>query len=204
MIWLKGDGDKKPIGVVRLMLAIISLAFTAYLVPGLWGAPLRVTSAFVPPLYTQDYTTNPEEIQEYDDFEQGVAVAARSGKPVFLEFSGFGCVNCRKMETAVMGLDEVQGNLKDNFVHIRLMVDDKTELAKPITVKINGKKKELKTIGDKWSYLQEVKFNSNSQPYYVVLDTDGNLMSGPFVYEENVQGFLNFLNRGKEKYGEKK
>ena len=84
------------------------------------------------------------------------------------------------------------------------MVDDKTELAKPITVKINGKKKELKTIGDKWSYLQEVKFNSNSQPYYVVLDTDGNLMSGPFVYEENVQGFLNFLNRGKEKYGEKK
>ncbi len=204
MIWLKGDGDKKPIGVVRLMLAIISLAFTAYLVPGLWGAPLRVTSAFVPPLYTQDYTTNPEEIQEYDDFEQGVAVAARSGKPVFLEFSGFGCVNCRKMETAVMGLDEVQGNLKDNFVHIRLMVDDKTELAKPITVKINGKKKELKTIGDKWSYLQEVKFNSNSQPYYVVLDTDGNLMSGPFVYEENVQGFLDFLNRGKEKYGEKK
>lgn len=204
MIWLKGDGDKKPIGVVRLMLAIISLAFTAYLVPGLWGAPLRVTSAFVPPLYTQDYTTNPEEIQEYDDFEQGVAVAARSGKPVFLEFSGFGCVNCRKMETAVMGLDEVQGNLKDNFVHIRLMVDDKTELAKPITVKINGKKKELRTIGDKWSYLQEVKFNSNSQPYYVVLDTDGNLMSGPFVYEENVQGFLDFLNRGKEKYGEKK
>ena len=203
-LWLKGDGDKKPIGVVRLMLAIISLAFTAYLVPGLWGAPLRVTSAFVPPLYTQDYTTNPEEIQEYDDFEQGVAVAARSGKPVFLEFSGFGCVNCRKMETAVMGLDEVQGNLKDNFVHIRLMVDDKTELAKPITVKINGKKKELKTIGDKWSYLQEVKFNSNSQPYYVVLDTDGNLMSGPFVYEENVQGFLDFLNRGKEKYGEKK
>lgn len=204
MIWLKSDGDKKPIGVVRLMLAIVSLAFTAYLVPGLWGAPLRVTSAFVPPLYTQDYTTNPEVIQEYDDFEQGVTVAARSGKPIFLEFSGFGCVNCRKMETAVMDLPEVKGNLKDNFVHIRLMVDDKTELAKPITVDRGGKKQQLKTIGDKWSYLQEVKFNANSQPYYVVLDANGNLMSGPFAYEENVQGFLDFLNRGIKKYGEKK
>lgn len=203
-IWLKGDGDKKPIGVVRLMLGIISLAFTAYLLPGLWGAPLRVTSAFVPPLYTQDYTTNPETIQEYDDFEKGVAVAAQNGKPIFLEFSGFGCVNCRKMETAVMDLPEVKGNLKDNFVHIRLMVDDKTDLAKPITIERNGNKMELRTIGDKWSYLQEIKFNSNSQPYYVVLDSNGKLMSGPFVYKEDVQGFLNFLNRGKKKYEEQK
>ncbi len=199
-LWLKSDGDKKPIGVVRLMLGLISLAFTAYLLPGLWGAPLRVTSAFVPPLYTQDYTTNPEVAHEFDHFEKGVAVAARTGKPVFLEFSGFGCVNCRKMETAVMDLDEVKGNLKDNFVHIRLMVDDKTELEKPITVERNGEKKVLRTVGDKWSYLQEVKFNSNSQPYYVVLDSKGNLMSGPFAYEENVQGFMDFLNRGKKKY----
>ena len=199
-LWLKGDGEKKPIGVVRLLLGIVSLAFTAYLLPGLWGAPLRVTSAFVPPLYTQDYTTNPEVIQEYDNFEQGIAVAAKSNKPVFLEFSGFGCVNCRKMETAVMDLGEVKGNIKDNFVHIRLMVDDKTELAKPITVERNGKKSTLRTVGDKWSYLQEVKFNSNSQPYYVVLDTEGNLMSGPFAYKEDVQGFMDFLNRGKKKY----
>ena len=199
-LWLKGDGDKKPIGVVRLMLGIVSLAFTAYLLPGLWGAPLRVTSAFVPPLYTQDYNTNPGVAQEFDDFEKGVAVATRRDKPIFLEFSGFGCVNCRKMETAVMDLDEVKGSLKDNFVHIRLMVDDKTELAKPITVERNGKKSTLRTVGDKWSYLQEVKFNSNSQPYYVVLDTKGNLMSGPFVYKEDVQEFMEFLNRGKKKY----
>ena len=203
-IWLKSDGERKPIGVVRLLLALVSLAFTAYLVPGLWGAPLRVTSAFVPPLYTQDYTTNPEVSQEYEDFEQGITVAKRNGKPVFLEFSGYGCVNCRKMETAVMGLDEVKGKLKDDFVHIRLMVDDKAELAKPMIVERNGKRTELTTVGDKWSYLQEVKFNSNSQPYYVVLDTDGNLMSGPFAYKEDVQGFMDFLNRGIKKYEQQK
>ena len=203
-LWLKGDGDKKPIGVVRLMLGLISLAFTAYLLPGLWGAPLRVTSAFVPPLYTQDYTTNPEQLQEWDDFEKGVAQAAQSGKPIFLEFSGYGCVNCRKMETAVMDVEEVKRNLKENFVHIRLMVDDKTNLAQPITIEHNGKKRTLNTVGDKWSYLQEVKFNSNSQPYYVVLNSKGELMSGPFVYKEDIQGFIDFLNRGKKKYGEEK
>lgn len=203
-LWLKGDGDKKPIGVVRLMLGLISLAFTAYLLPGLWGAPLRVTSAFVPPLYTQDYTTNPEQLQEWDDFEKGVAQAAQSGKPIFLEFSGYGCVNCRKMETAVMDVEEVKRNLKENFVHIRLMVDDKANLAQPITIEHNGKKRTLNTVGDKWSYLQEVKFNSNSQPYYVVLNSRGELMSGPFVYKEDIQGFIDFLNRGKKKYGEEK
>ena len=195
---------KKPIGVVRLMLGLISLAFTAYLLPGLWGAPLRVTSAFVPPLYTQDYTTNPEQLQEWDDFEKGVAQAAQSGKPIFLEFSGYGCVNCRKMETAVMDVEEVKRNLKENFVHIRLMVDDKANLAQPITIEHNGKKRTLNTVGDKWSYLQEVKFNSNSQPYYVVLNSKGELMSGPFVYKEDIQGFIDFLNRGKKKYGEEK
>ncbi len=203
-LWLKGDGDKKPIGVVRLMLGLISLAFTAYLLPGLWGAPLRVTSAFVPPLYTQDYTTNPEQLQEWDDFEKGVAQAAQSGKPIFLEFSGYGCVNCRKMETAVMDVEEVKRNLKENFVHIRLMVDDKTNLAQPITIEHNGKKRTLNTVGDKWSYLQEVKFNSNSQPYYVVLNSKGELMSGPFVYKEDIQGFIDFLNKKKKKYGEEK
>ena len=203
-LWLKGDGDKKPIGVVRLMLGLISLAFTAYLLPGLWGAPLRVTSAFVPPLYTQDYTTNPEQLQEWDDFEKGVAQAAQSGKPIFLEFSGYGCVNCRKMETAVMDVEEVKRNLKENFVHIRLMVDDKANLAQPITIEHNGKKRILNTVGDKWSYLQEVKFNSNSQPFYVVLNSKGELMSGPFVYKEDIQGFIDFLNRGKKKYGEEK
>ncbi len=204
LLRLKGDGESKPIGVVRLMLAIITLAFTAYLVPGLWGAPLRTTSAFVPPMYTQDYNTNPELIQEWDNFEAGMNSSLQNGKPVFLEFSGYGCVNCRKMESAVMGVDEVKRKLTDNFTHIRLMVDDKTDLEKPIIVERNGKKIKLKTVGDKWSYLQEVKFNSNSQPYYVVLNNKGELMSGPFVYKEDIEGFINFLNRGKEKYDKQK
>ncbi len=202
MLHLKSDGEKrKPIGVVRLMLGIISLAFTAYLIPGLWGAPLRTTSAFVPPLYTQDYNTNPETIKEWDDFEAGVAAAEKSGKPIFLEFSGYGCVNCRKMESAVMGVDKVKNELSENFTHIRLMVDDKTELDKPITIEKDGKAvKKIRTVGDKWSYLQEVKFNANSQPYYVVLNSKGELMSGPFVYKEDIDGFLDFLKRGKERY----
>ena len=200
-LWLKGDGDKKPIGVVRLMLGLISLAFTAYLLPGLWGAPLRVTSAFVPPMSTQDYNTNPENIKEWEDFEAGIAAAEKADKPIFLEFSGFGCVNCRKMESAVMGVDRVKKELNDNFTHIRLMVDDKAELAKPITIEKDGKVvKKIRTIGDKWSYLQEVKFNANSQPYYVVLNSKGELMSGPFVYKEDIDGFLKFLDRGKKKY----
>lgn len=204
MLHLKGDGEKKPIGVVRLMLGIISLAFTAYLVPGLWGAPLRATSAFVPPLYTQDYNTNPEVNKEWSDFEEGIEAATKSGKPVFLEFSGYGCVNCRKMEGAVMGVEKVKNELSENFVHIRLMVDDKTNLPEPIIVNDNGKTKKLKTVGDKWSYLQQVKFKSNSQPYYVVLDTKGKLMSGPFVYKEDIDGFLDFLKRGKDRYEKEK
>ena len=206
ILHLKSDGEKKkPIGVVRLMLGIITLAFTAYLVPGLWGAPLRTTSAFVPPMYTQDYNTNPEANKEWEDFEAGISAAEKSGKPIFLEFSGYGCVNCRKMESAVMGVDKVKNELSENFTHIRLMVDDKTELDKPITIEKDGKVvKKIRTVGDKWSYLQEVKFNANSQPYYVVLNSKGELMSGPFVYKEDIDGFMNFLKRGKEKYGEEK
>ncbi|MBR5029562.1 MAG: thioredoxin family protein [Muribaculaceae bacterium] len=206
ILHLKSDGEKKkPIGVVRLMLGIITLAFTAYLVPGLWGAPLRTTSAFVPPMYTQDYNTNPEANKEWEDFEAGISAAEKSGKPIFLEFSGYGCVNCRKMESAVMGVEKVKNELSENFTHIRLMVDDKTELDKPITIEKDGKVvKKIRTVGDKWSYLQEVKFNANSQPYYVVLNSKGELMSGPFVYKEDIDGFMNFLKRGKEKYGEEK
>ena len=204
LLRLKGDGEQKQIGVVRLMLALISLAFTMYLIPGLWGAPLRVTSAFVPPLYTQDYTTNPEQIKEWDDYEAGMNYAAANKRPVFIDFSGYGCVNCRKMESAVMDVDEVKRNLNDNFVRITLMVDDKTALENPITVTRNGKQVKLRTVGDKWSYLQEVKFGSNSQPYYVVLNPQGELMSGPFAYKEDINGFQEFLKRGKEKYETKK
>ena len=137
---------------------------------------------------------------EYDNYEEGMAEAAKLGKPVFLDFSGFGCVNCRKMEGSVFEDAGVKKTISDEFITIKLMVDDKKELDKPMIVEENGKKREIKTVGDKWSYLQRHKFNSNSQPYYVVLDKNGNMMSGPFAYKEDIPAFQKFLDTGVNNY----
>lgn len=198
MFRFKSDGEPKSpgIGVMRFFLALVSLSFTAYLVPGLWGAPLKVTSAFVPPLYTQDFNLYGGEQVEYDDFDEGMKAAAAQGKPVFIDFSGHGCVNCRKMEGAVLDEAKVKKMISEDFVTIKLMVDDKTPLQQPMVVQENGKQTTLTTVGDKWSYLQRHKFNSNSQPYYVVLDQQGGLLSGPFAYNEDVDAFIAFLKRG--------
>lgn len=198
MFRFKSDGDPKSpgIGVMRFFLALVSLSFTAYLVPGLWGAPLKATSAFVPPLYTQDFNLYGGEQVEYDDFDEGMKAAAAQGKPVFIDFSGHGCVNCRKMEGAVLDEAKVKKMISEDFVTIKLMVDDKTPLQQPMVVQENGKQTTLTTVGDKWSYLQRHKFNSNSQPYYVVLDQQGALLSGPFAYNEDVDAFIAFLKRG--------
>lgn len=198
MFRFKSDGDPKSpgIGVMRFFLALVSLSFTAYLVPGLWGAPLKATSAFVPPLYTQDFNLYGGEQVEYDDFDEGMKAAAAQGKPVFIDFSGHGCVNCRKMEGAVLDEAKVKKMISEDFVTIKLMVDDKTPLQQPMVVQENGKQTTLTTVGDKWSYLQRHKFNSNSQPYYVVLDQQGGLLSGPFAYNEDVDAFIAFLKRG--------
>lgn len=198
MFRFKSDGEPKSpgIGVMRFFLALVSLSFTAYLVPGLWGAPLKATSAFVPPLYTQDFNLYGGEQVEYDDFDEGMKAAAAQGKPVFIDFSGHGCVNCRKMEGAVLDEAKVKKMISEYFVTIKLMVDDKTPLQQPMVVQENGKQTTLTTVGDKWSYLQRHKFNSNSQPYYVVLDQQGALLSGPFAYNEDVDAFIAFLKRG--------
>lgn len=198
MFRFKSDGEPKSsgIGVMRFFLALVSLSFTAYLVPGLWGAPLKATSAFVPPLYTQDFNLYGGEQVEYDDFDEGMKAASAQGKPVFIDFSGHGCVNCRKMEGAVLDEAKVKKMISEDFVTIKLMVDDKTPLQQPMVVQENGKQTTLTTVGDKWSYLQRHKFNSNSQPYYVVLDQQGALLSGPFAYNEDVDAFMAFLKRG--------
>lgn len=198
MFRFKSDGEPKSpgIGVMRFFLALVSLSFTAYLVPGLWGAPLKATSAFVPPLYTQDFNLYGGEQVEYDDFDEGMKAAAAQGKPVFIDFSGHGCVNCRKMEGAVLDEAKVKKMISEDFVTIKLMVDDKTPLQQPMVVQENGQQTTLTTVGDKWSYLQRHKFNSNSQPYYVVLDQQGVLLSGPFAYNEDVDAFIAFLKRG--------
>lgn len=191
-----GHDSKSGISVFRFFLAMISLSFSVYLIPGLWGAPLKAVSAFVPPLYTQDFNLGGTHIEEYDDFEAGMAAACREGKPVFVDFSGYGCVNCRKMESAVLADDEVKTMLDNNFVVITLMVDSRKPLPKPIEVEENGKTITLDTYGEKWSYLQRYKFKSNAQPYYVVLDPDGQLLSGPVAYDENISKFIQFLENG--------
>lgn len=190
-----GKADSS-VGVFRFFIALVSFSFAAYLVPGLWGAPLKGVSAFVPPLFTQDFNLYGREFVEYDDYEAGMEAAAREGKPVLIDFSGYGCVNCRKMEGAVLDNNDVHTMIEDNFVVIKLMVDEKKALPAPVTVTEYGKTVILETYGDKWSYLQRHKFNANAQPYYVILDEKGDLLSGPFGYDENIPAFVDFLERG--------
>ncbi len=194
-----GPADSS-VGVFRFFLAMASFAFTIYLVPGLWGAPLKGVSAFVPPLYTQDFNLYGGGFKEYDDYEEGMKAAVDAGKPVLVDFSGYGCVNCRKMEGAVLDESNVHAMIENNFVVIKLMVDEKKKLPEPEIVMENGKKVTLDTYGDRWSYLQRYKFQANAQPYYVILDAEGNLLSGPFSYDENIPKFTRFLEKGIKEY----
>ncbi|MDR2918922.1 MAG: thioredoxin family protein [Tannerella sp.] len=196
-IKFKHDSDLPYVSVSRLFMAIVSFAFAVYMVPGLWGAPLKAISAFAPPLYTQDFSLYDDEVHAaYDDYETGLMYAKRVNKPVLIDFSGFGCVNCRKMEAAVWTDPKVKQLLEEKFVLITLMVDDKTKLPKQIEIEEGGRERTLKTIGDKWSYLQRHKFGANAQPFYVVLDGDGNLLSPSYAYDEDVSKYIQFLNNG--------
>ena len=206
------DEDQRKTSVPRLFLAIISLSFAMYMVPGLWGAPLRAISAFAPPMTTQDWVMTPGAsaphnliASEYTtmtnhggqitftDYDEGMAFAKENNMPVFLDFNGFGCVNCRKMEAAVLSKPEVAEHMH-KYVLISLIVDDKTKLEEPITVEENGKTVTLKTIGDKWSHMQRAHYQSNAQPYYVQLDADGNrIVEGSYAYDEDIEKFLNWL-----------
>lgn len=190
------DSETKSIGVFRFFLALISLSFSVYLLPGLWGAPLKSVSAFVPPLYTQDFNLYGGGFEEYNSYDDGMEKAAELNKPILLDFSGFGCVNCRKMEAAVMDNSKVRELLESNFTMIKLMVDDKAKLPTPEVINENGKDITLLTYGDRWSYLQRYKFGANSQPYYVVLNAKGELLSGPYYYDEDVNKFIQFLEKG--------
>lgn len=199
------DEPVEKIGVFRYFLALISMAFTIYLVPGLWGAPLKTTSAFVPPLTTQDFNLYHEASLEFDDYDEGMAYAAEHNLPVVVDFSGWGCVNCRKMEAAVFDTERIQSLMRDNFVFIKLMVDEKASLPEPITVEEGGETTKLKTVGNKWSYLQRMKFAANSQPYYVILDNNGDpLVDSPRAYDENIDAFEEWLKSGLANYEKQK
>ena len=197
-------GEPKPMPVPCVMLGLVSLAFAVYMIPGLWGAPCKAVSAFAPPMNTQDFNLNTNEVKpKYTSYEEGVAAAAAQGKPILIDFTGFGCVNCRKMEAAVWTDPRVADKLNNDYVLISLYVDDKQPLAKPIEVTVNGQKRTLRTVGDKWSYLQQSKFGALAQPYYVTLGPDGMPLSRPFSFKEDVSDYLNFLQEGLDNYRSK-
>lgn len=205
--WLKFQEDEiggnihKPMPVPSIMLGLCSLAFAVYMVPGLWGAPCKAVSAFAPPINTQDFNLNTQVVEAtYKDYEAGMAAAKAQGKPVLIDFTGFGCVNCRKMEASVWTDPRVADKIKKDYVLISLYVDDKTSLPEPMEVEVNGKKRTLRTIGDKWSYLQSHKFGANAQPFYVALDNNGLPLVGSYGYKEDVPAYLEFLNSGLEAY----
>lgn len=192
-----GDSDIPHITIPRLFLSIISIAFAIYMIPGLWGAPLKAISAFSPPLFTQDFNLYDGEVHAKTlDYESGIAMAQQQNKPVLIDFSGYGCVNCRKMEASVWTDPRVKDLLDNEYILITLMVDDKTRLPEIIEVEENGRTTRLKTIGDKWSYLQRHKFGSNAQPYYIALDHDGKPLSPSYAYDENVERYIEFLQTG--------
>ena len=197
------DSDLDHVSIPRFFLALASFSFAIYLVPGLWGAPLKGVSAFVPPLYTQDFNLyEGGQFKEFHDYEEGMRYAADNNRPVIIDFSGYGCVNCRKMEGAVFDTQEVSTIIKENFVLIKLMVDDKASLPEPITVLENGKKIKLETVGDKWSYLQRHKFAASTQPFYVILDNNGDALAKPYSYNENVAEFMYWIEAGMKQYAQ--
>ena len=205
--WLKFQTDEiggelnKPMPVLCIMGGLVSLAFAVYMVPGLWGAPCKAVSAFAPPMNTQDFNLNSKVVEaKYTSYEEGMAAAKAQGKPVLIDFTGFGCVNCRKMEAAVWTDPQVADMLTNDFVLISLYVDDKTPLKEPYEVKdAEGNTKTLRTVGAKWSYLQSSKFGANAQPFYVMLDSDGKPLAGSRAYNEDVAEYINFLKKGLKK-----
>lgn len=195
------DDDNTRVSVPRFFLALISLAFAVYMIPGLWGAPLKAVSAFAPPMSTQDFSLYQDEVKaEYEDYDQGMQAALQQGKPVMVDFTGYGCVNCRKMELAVWSDEKVRDIMRDEYILISLYVDDKTPLAVPMKVVENGTERTLNTIGDKWSYLQRSKFGANAQPFYVLLNNEGLPLNGSYSFNEDVDAFVEFLNKGIEAY----
>ena len=204
MGWLRFPHDEPEhrTNVPQFFLGLLSFAFTIYMIPGLWGAPLKAISAFTPPMYTQDYKIIQTTVVEapFKDYEQGMAFAKEQRKPVIIDFTGFGCVNCRKMEAAVWTNEDVAQRLTQDYVLISLYVDDKTPLPQPIEVEVNGQKRTLRTIGDKWSHLQATKFGANTQPFYVLLDEEGKPLGPSRSYDEDIQEYINWLDAGLTKY----
>lgn len=195
------DDDTIRVSVPRFFLALVSLAFAVYMVPALWGAPLKAVSAFAPPLQTQDFNLYNDEVRaRFNDYDADMAYAHQQGKPVMVDFTGYGCVNCRKMELAVWTDPKVSQLLNDDYVLITLYVDEKTPLPEPIWVEEKGTMRTLRTVGDRWSYLQRSKFGASAQPFYVLLDNEGRPLNRSYSYDEDVDKYVGFLETGLRNY----
>ena len=197
-IRLPHDDDEPRIGVTRLMLGLASLAFAIYMIPGLWGAPLKAVSAFAPPMKTQDFNLNPDaEVRpQFSDFDEGMAYASKNHLPVMIDFTGYGCVNCRKMEADVWTDHDVADKINSEYVLIQLYVDDRTDLPEPYVIDTPDGQRKLRTVGDKWSYLQNYKFGASTQPFYVLLDNDALPLVAPRSYDTDIDAYLKFLDEG--------
>lgn len=183
--------------ITRLCIGIASLAFALYMIPGLWGAPCKAVSAFAPPMNTQDFNLHSQEVSpKFDDYDMAMAYAKEKNMPVMLDFTGYGCVNCRKMEAAVWTDPEVADIINHKYVLVTLHVDDKTPLAEPIVVSENGQERKLRTIGDRWSYLQRHKFGANAQPFYVLLSPEGKPLAPSYSFNEDIASYVEWLNSG--------
>ena len=199
------DDDDSKVSVPRFFMALASLAFAVYMLPGLWGAPLKAVSAFAPPMQTQDFNLYNNEVHaKFDDYDLGMEYARQHGKPVMLDFTGYGCVNCRKMELAVWTNPKVSDIINNDYVLITLYVDNKTPLPSPVKIVENGTERTLRTVGDKWSYLQRVKFGANAQPFYVLIDNEGKPLNKSYSYDEDIPKYIEFLQTGLENYKKEK
>lgn len=199
------DDDDSKVSVPRFFMALASLAFAVYMIPGLWGAPLKAVSAFAPPMQTQDFNLYNNEVHaKFDDYDLGMEYARQHGKPVMLDFTGYGCVNCRKMELAVWTNPKVSDVINNDYVLITLYVDNKTPLPSPVKIVENGTERTLRTVGDKWSYLQRVKFGANAQPFYVLIDNEGKPLNKSYSYDEDIPKYIEFLQTGLENYKKEK
>ena len=199
------DDDDTKVSVPRFFMALASLAFAVYMLPGLWGAPLKAVSAFAPPMQTQDFNLYNNEVHaKFDDYDLGMEYARQHGKPVMLDFTGYGCVNCRKMELAVWTDPKVSDIINNDYVLITLYVDNKTPLSSPVKIMENGTERTLRTVGDKWSYLQRVKFGANAQPFYVLIDNEGKPPNKSYSYDESIPKYIEFLQTGLENYKKEK
>ena len=199
------DDDDTKVSVPRFFMALASLAFAVYMLPGLWGAPLKAVSAFAPPMQTQDFNLYNNEVHaKFDDYDLGMEYARQHGEPVMLDFTGYGCVNCRKMELAVWTDPKVSDIINNDYVLITLYVDNKTPLSSPVKIMENGTERTLRTVGDKWSYLQRVKFGANAQPFYVLIDNEGKPLNKSYSYDESIPKYIEFLQTGLENYKKEK